>query len=125
MLDSMYRFAALSLDISGKEVKRTMTAPPEVTEVIDREIVAAATLFHPHYSKDNDEWQSEVEWGTGHGLAKGELDYKKVDGGKAEQLVKVSGTLAGVGVKELGEITLTDTKIKISGEQTYDAESNT
>jgi hypothetical protein len=110
----------LEVDATGKEVKRTMLAGPGAAQLVDSGMVANATLFHPPYLADKDEWQAEVAVGTGNGVAAGKLTYTKVPGGKGGQAVKVSGTLSADGQKVAGGLAIKGSKYAVAGEQTYD-----
>jgi hypothetical protein len=107
----------VELDAIGKELKRTFIAEPGAAQIIDDGgMIANALLFHPGYPPDSPEWQAHMEIGTGQkGLASGNVTYTKVPGGKAFQLVKVSGTLATDGVRAPKGL-----KYVVNGEQTYD-----
>jgi hypothetical protein len=111
----------VELDAAGKEVKRTIVAGPGAKTLIDTGMVANATLFHPWYPVDKDEWQDKMEVSTGNGLASGKVTYTKIPGGKDGQAVKVAGTLAADGVKTDNGFTVKDGKYVVSGRQTYDA----
>src|SRR5262249_28419588 len=105
----------------GKETKRTVLAGPGARGLLEGGMIANALLFHPPFPRDRDEWQADVEIGTGQGAtAKGKLTYKKAPGGKGGQAVKVSGTLTHEGdlpgkVPVRKKVTYT-----VRGEQVYD-----
>ncbi|MBA4065511.1 MAG: hypothetical protein C0501_17705 [Isosphaera sp.] len=110
----------LEVDATGKEVKRTMLAGPGAAVLLDNGMVANATLFHPPYLADKDEWQADAAVSTGSGLAAGKLTYTKAPGGTGGQGVKVSGTLTADGAKLAAGHTMKDGRYKVTGEQTYD-----
>jgi hypothetical protein len=72
--------------------------------------------------RDKNEWSAptEVSMGNG-GFAKGQLNYKKVEGGKNGQAVKVSGTLTNDGFAVPNSpLTMKSAKYVVDGVQTYD-----
>ena len=110
----------VEVDAAGREVKRTVVAGPGAAALINSGMIANATMFHPWYAPDRDEWQADMQVSSGHGLAAGKVTYTKVPGGKGGQAVKVTGTLTSPGLKGKGGLTLTEGKYTVSGEQTYD-----
>ena len=111
----------VEVDAAGKEVKCTVVAGPGAASLIESGMIANATMFHPWYSTDKNEWQVEMELSTGNGLATGKVTYEKVPHGKGGQAVRVSGTLSADGVKLRSGATIKDSKYVVAGEQVYDA----
>jgi hypothetical protein len=112
----------LEVDGNGKEVKRKVVAGDGAKALLDKGMIANALLFHPPFRRDVDEWQADTMFSVGDGsYASGKLTYKKTDGGKAGQLVKVSGTLTSKDVKTPGlPGGTTQGKFVVRGEQTFD-----
>jgi hypothetical protein len=110
----------IEVDAAGKEVKRTVVAGAGAAALIDSGMIANATMFHPWYRGDRDEWQADLQVSTGNGLVTGKVTYTKIPGGKGGQAVKVAGTITADGIKLTGGVTVNNGKYTIKGEQTYD-----
>jgi hypothetical protein len=112
----------IQVDEAGKEVKRNVVAGPGARSLVDNGMIANALLFHPPFHADKDEWQADAEISLGSGgFVKGKLTYKKMQGGKAGQAVKVTGTLTNDNFKLPGSpAAMKNVRYVVNGEQTYD-----
>src|SRR5262245_46988396 len=112
----------LEVDETGKEVKRTILAKPGAKVALDTGMIANATLFHPPYFANKDQWHAKGAVSAGQGEATGTLTFKKAPGGKGGQLVKLSGTPTADNVQADNGMTVKGGKYVVTGTQTYDTE---
>jgi hypothetical protein len=112
----------LLVDENRKEIKREMVGGPGAKPLIENGVIANALTFHPPFMRSEDQWSTSNEMIMGNGtVVKGELNYKKVGSKKAQQKVKVSGTLTNPGYKLSGtSLSVKKAQYHFDGEQTYD-----
>ena len=109
----------LEVDENGRELKRTITAPPGAQAMVDNGVLVNAILFHAPFMRDEQKWEADAEVSMGNGgFAKGPLTYEKIPGGEGGQKVKVTGVLTNDAFTAAG-VTIKDAKYNVDGEQTY------
>ena len=111
----------ITVDKTGREVKRKVTDDPDAKLVIEQGMIANALIFHPPFVPGKGAWKSPAELSMGNGgFAKGELKYQPIEGGDGNT-VTVSGALVNASYAiPNNPLTIKDAKYVVTGEQTYD-----
>lgn len=107
------KHGGFAIEIVAKEGAKT---------ALNNGAVANASLFHPYFPPDRDQWEADSEMSMGDGgYARGKLKYHKQTKNANQQQVTATGTLTCDQHQTSNPSTkITDARYVIHGEQTFD-----